>query len=140
MSVAITEQYVHDHFHLFAQHNSPAFFQRVSPTVHWQVMGSMAISGDYHSLEEFKAKAFSRVVARLDGRMAFNITRVIVSGREAAVEMPVDTDSVRQKNGQPLPNVHLWLVKYDDAGVIVDVRMYMDGVLMQQLLDNNPGP
>ena len=140
MSVDITEQYVRDHFHLFCAHDAPAFFQRVSPQVRWRVMGSMAISGDYHSLDEFQTKAFSRVAARLEGHMTLTLTGCLVSGREAAVEMEVDVDSVRQKNGQPLPNTLAWVVKYDDSGVIDSIRMYMDGVLMQQLLDDNPGP
>ena len=139
MSVTINEQYVRDHFRLFCEHNGPAFFKRVSPMVHWHVMGSIpTLSAEYRSLNEFQTKAFNRVGARLDGRMTLTLTNCIVSGQQAVIEMAVDADSCKQKNGQPLPNTHCWVVHYDDSGVIDRIRMYMDGVLMAQLMTNNP--
>ena len=140
MSVTIDESYVREHFSFFCKHEPAAFFSRVSPNVHWHVMGSIAVSGDYHSLGEFQAKAFNRVGARLDGRMTLALTSCFVSGRQAAVEMTVDVDSVKQKNGKPFPNTHCWIVQYDDSGVIDSIRMYLDGVLMEQLITTNPGP
>ena len=140
MSVVLTEQYVREHIGLFCKHDPLNFFKRVSPTVRWQVMGTIDISGDYHSLEEFQTKAFSRVGARLDGHMTLTLTNCFVSGQQAAVELVVDVDSVKQNNGQPFPNVHCWIVQYDDKGVLNAIKMYMDSKLMQELIVNNPGP
>lgn len=140
MSVVLTEQYVRHHFTHFCQHNPAAFFSHVSPAVHWQVMGSMDISGQYHSVQQFQSKAFNRVAARLTGSMTLTLTNCIVSGQQAAVEMVVNVDSVKQVNGAEFPNAHCWVVHYDESGVIDRIRMYMDGVLLQQLLTDNPGP
>ena len=139
MSVAIDEQYVRDHFGLFCRHDNPAFLQRVSPTVHTRLMGSMSISGDYHSLDEFASKALGRVASRLDGHMTLTLNSCIVGGRRAVVEMAVDVDSVKQKNGAPFPQQHCWVVHYDDSGVIDDMRIYLDGVMTEQFLASNPG-
>ena len=140
MSVTIDEQYVRDHFRLLCTHDVPAFYACISPTVHWRIMGSMDLSGDYYSLDEYMSTAFRPVSARLEGHMMLTLTHCLVSGRRAAVEMEVDVDSVKQKNGQPLPNTHCWICEYDDNGVIGSIRMYIDELLMQQVITNNPGP
>ena len=141
MPVVVDEEYVRAHFLHFCEHDRPAFFNLISPSVHWRVMGSIpTLSGTYYSLADYQTQGFSRAGARLDGRMTLTLTNCIVSGRQAVVEMSVNVDSVRQKNGKLLPNEHCWIVHYDESGVIDSVRMWMDGVLMQQLMTENPGP
>jgi len=141
MSVVIDEQYVRNHFERYCHYDRAGFFALISPTVHLRLMGSIPeLSGDYHSADEFQTKVLGRIVARLDGKMTVKLTSCIVSGQQAAVEMITNVDSVKQKNGRPLPNVYCWVAHYDESGVVDTMRLYVDGVLINELMTNNPGP
>ena len=138
MSVTIDEQYVRAHFNHFCQHDNAAFFKLISPTSHFRIMGHISnLSGDYHSLDDFLTRGFSQVGARLSGHMTLTLTDCMVSGQQATVEMTVDVDSVKQNNGKPFPNTHCWTVHYNEQGAVDKARIYLDGVLLQELLTTN---
>lgn len=137
MSVTVDEQYVRDHLApLCASYDVRAFFARWSPDVHCRIMGTHGLSGDYRSLDAFRQQ-FARMAPRMDGPITLDLSSVLVSGREAVVEMLAHC---RQKNGEPYPQTHCWVMRYDDQGIVVEARMYMDGVLIDQTIANNPGP
>ena len=60
-------------------------------------------------------------------------------GRRATVELLVDVDSVKQKNGKPFPNAHCWVVHYNEQRVVDEARIYLDGVVVQELMTTNTG-
>ena len=141
MSVTIDEQYVRNHFLHFCRYERAAFLQLVSPTVSWRIMGTIdGISGQYHSIDEFASKALMPINARLEGEMLLELTGCLVSGRRAVVELEAKTDSVKQKNGRPYPACYCWVVHYNDAGLVDELREYMDERLITELLTQNPGP
>ena len=37
-------------------------------------------------------------------------------------------------------NTLCWLLRYDEAGLVVQVRLYVDGVLSKQSIRENPVP
>ena len=92
-------------------------------------MGSHPLSGHYHTLDDFR-KQFGRMAPRMEGPITMELTGLVVSGRQAVVELLA---SCMQKNGQPYPQTHCWLLWYDDAGMVERARMYMDGVLIEQV-------
>ena len=121
MSAAVDEQYVRDHFQHLCRDDAQNFFRQVSPSVTVHVMGHIPhLSGDYSSLDDFVKRGFSQVAARLEGHQTFTLTDCMVSadGRRATVELLVDVDSVKQKNGKPFPNAHCWVVHYNEQRIV----------------------
>ena len=137
MSSPLDEQYVRDHFRpLCASYDVRTFFQRWSPTVDCRVMGSHALSGHYHTLTDFQAR-FARMSPRMEGPITLDLTSLIVSGHQAVVELLAHCT---QKNGDPYPQTHCWILRYNVEGIVDQARLYMDGVLIDQTIKNNPGP
>jgi len=136
MAVSIDEQYVRQHFELLSGH-ADDFFARVSPTVDWTVMGSHALSGHYTSLQHFRESTFARLNPRMQSPLALKVSQVIVSGQQAAVELSADG---KQKNGSPFDNKYCWIVGYNEKGIVEAVRAYLDGILVNQAINENEGP
>jgi ketosteroid isomerase-like protein len=53
----------------------------------------------------------------------------------ATVELEADA---LQKNGNPYNQRYAWVMRFDDKGMIVQVRAYLDSALVQQAVDDNP--
>ena len=137
MSSPLTEQSVRAHFApLCASYDVATFFQRWSPTVDCRIMGSHGLSGHYHTLADFRAQ-FGRMAPRMQGPITLQLNNLIVSGQQAVVELLANCT---QKNGDPYPQTHCWVLRYDSNGIVEQASMYMDGNLITQTLQNNPGP
>ena len=135
--VTVDEQYVRDHLApLCASYDVRTFFQLWSPDVDCRVMGSHQLSGHYRTLADYR-KQFGRMAPRMQGAITMELTGLIVSGRQAVVELLA---SCKQANGDPYPQTHCWVLTYDESGMVEQARCYMDGVLIDQTIANNPGP
>ena len=135
--MTVDEQYVRSHFKLLADADYDGFFARVSPSVSWTVMGSHALSGQYNTPSEFHKHTSARLNPRMESPLALKLTNCIVSGQQAAVELSA---TAQQKSGKPFDNKYCWVVHYDDEGVIKSVRAYLDGILVNQAINENSGP
>ena len=135
----VSAAYVRQHFAVLASQQPADFFTKVSPSVDWTVMGSHALSGRYTSLESFQRSTFARLTSRMQEGMALRITQVIVDdSNRACVEL--SAEGSKQKNGKPFNNHYAWVVRYNDEGVIDEVRAYLDGHLVNEAINENPGP
>ena len=65
--------------------------------------------------------------------MEFKVDHIYVSGDTAIVEM---TSTSTALNGRPYPQKFCWVTRFVD-GLIVEVRAYLDSVLVQQVIDEN---
>lgn len=109
------------------------FFEQVADDVRWTVMGTHPLAGTYDSKAEFIEKTFTRLNKLLVGPVDLRVDNVIVSGDEAAVEM---ASLSMAKNGKPFDNTYCWVVRFAD-GVIIEVRAYVDSVVVQRVIDEN---
>ncbi|KAI8631876.1 hypothetical protein F5Y19DRAFT_472760 [Xylariaceae sp. FL1651] len=107
----------------------------VADDVHWTVMGTHALSGVYESKQAFLSQSASRIGAVLDGPLKLNIIKVIGGEIEewAVIEMAANA---RLKNGKPYNNKYSWTTRWKD-GKIVEVRAYLDGLTLNQTLEEN---
>ncbi|KAI0968976.1 hypothetical protein F4678DRAFT_440556 [Xylaria arbuscula] len=107
----------------------------VADDVHWTVMGTHTLSGVYESKSAFLSQSASRIAAVLDGPMKLNITKVIGGEVEdwAVIEMVADA---HLKNGKPYNNIYSWSTRWKD-GKIVEVRAYLDGLILNRALEEN---
>ena len=128
----VDEAFVREHFGLLADERRPAFFQRVSPTVDWTVLGSCGISGHFTSKPEVAKRISARLTSRMKGPIVLVVTDVLMgSDSRASVEMAA---SGTLKSGKPWNDQFIWVVHYNEEKVIDNVREWVDGNLIDQVL------
>ncbi|RMZ26861.1 hypothetical protein D0859_09068 [Hortaea werneckii] len=110
--------------HLGTSDPSP-FFDRVSPDVVWDVM------------EAWKQGALGTINQILREPLALKVVNVVGGGRDqewALVELEANAVC---KNGMPYPQRYAWVMRFDETGIIVQVRAYLDSALVQKAVDSN---
>ena len=132
--MALTLEYVTKLFENLETGKNNIFFDSVADDVHWTLMGTHPLAGVYNSKAEFLNATFERVANLLkEGPIVMRIDHIYVSGDTAIVEM---TSTSTALNGEPYPQKFIWVTRFVD-GSIVEVRAYLDSVLVQQLIDKN---
>ena len=136
-AVPITEQHVRGHFRpLCEEYDSATFFRGFVADVDCRIMGSHVEAGHFHSVTEWQSQPY-RARPRLTGAVTFDIVSCIVSGRRAVVELQ---EHATLMNGKPFDNQHCWVLRYNDRGLADEVRLYMDGVMINTAIRENPLP
>ena len=97
-------------------------------------MGTHPLAGVYNSKADFLKHTFERLARIIKGgSVIMKIDHIYVSGDTAIVEM---TSTSVALNGRPYAQKFCWITRFAD-GLIVQVRAYLDSVLVQQLIDEN---
>ena len=130
----ITHEEVRDLFGLLETNNAGLFFDQVVDDVHWVVMGTHPLAGEYHSKDGFLTATFKRLDAILEEGVVLKVTQVYVDGMTAIVEMKSLSNA---KSGKPFNNVYCWIVVFNEDKKITSVRAYVDSALVQQVIDEN---
>ena len=128
----LDKKYVEDLFENL-KINTDKFFEKVSKDVHWTVMGTHPLAGEYLSKEEFVNHTFRRLNKILKEGIILAINNILVDGDYAVVEMKSLSTA---RNGKPFNNAYCWVVKFN-GDIITHVRAYLDSSLVQQLIDEN---
>ncbi|MGB8935833.1 MAG: nuclear transport factor 2 family protein [Candidatus Nitrosopolaris sp.] len=131
--MALTVDYVTKLFENLSTGKTSVFFDSVIDDVHWTVMGTHPLAGVYNSKADFLKHTFERLSKVLKGGALLKVDHTFVSGDIAVVEM---TSISTTLNGKPWPNTYCWVTRFVD-GLIVEVRAYLDSVLVQQMIDEN---
>ncbi|KUI69007.1 hypothetical protein VM1G_04337 [Cytospora mali] len=115
--------------------DAAAFYTHVADNVSWTVMGTHALSGHYDSKASFLSTSVARIGAVLEGPMKLQVRSIIGGDEEewAVIEMVAQS---RCKNGMVYDNTYSWSTRWDD-GKIVEVRAYLDGLLLNKALSEN---
>ncbi|KAK5738652.1 hypothetical protein LTR17_005784 [Elasticomyces elasticus] len=122
--------------HLAASDPSP-FFERVSPNVVWDVMGTHPAAGHFTSLESWKKGALGVINERLKEPLKLKVVNVLGGGDQDWATVELEANSVC-KNGMEYPQRYAWVMRFDENGTIVQVRAYLDSALVQKAVDQNP--
>jgi uncharacterized protein len=123
-----------DFFENLSNGKTNAFFDSVVDDVHWTVMGTHPLAGVYNSKADFLNHTFERLGKILKKRpVVMKLDHIYVSGDTAIVEM---TSTSTALNGRRYPQKFCWVTLFVD-GLIVEVRAYLDSVLVQQVIDEN---
>jgi uncharacterized protein len=132
--MALTLEYVAKLFENLSIKKTNIFFDSVTDDVHWTVMGTHPLAGVYKSKTDFLKNTFERLGKVLkEGSVVMKVDHIYVSGDIAVVEM---TSTSTALNGRPYSQKFCWLTRFVD-GSIVEVRAYLDSVLVQQVIDEN---
>ncbi|KAK4894062.1 hypothetical protein LTR17_024863 [Elasticomyces elasticus] len=122
--------------HLATSDPSP-FFERVSPDVVWDVMGTHPAAGHFTSLESWKKGALGVINERLKEPLKLKVVNVLGGGDQDWATVELEANSVC-KNGMEYPQRYAWVMRFDENGTIVQVRAYLDSALVQKAVDQNP--
>jgi uncharacterized protein len=133
--MALTVDYVTRLFENLSNGKTNAFFDRVVDDVHWTVMGTHPLAGVYNSKADFLNHTFERLDKILKGgSVVMKLDHIYVSDDTAIVEMT--STSTTALSGRPYAQKFCWVTRFVD-GLIVEVRAYLDSVLVQQVIDEN---
>ena len=134
--MAPTSDRVRELFSHLESGEADGFFAHVAEDVHWTVMGTHPLAGEYRSKAEFRASTFARLNKVLREGVLLRVTHLIVQDEWAVVELEALSTAL---NGMPFANRYCWVCRF--AGeTIVEVRAYLDSALVAQLLAENEAP
>jgi ketosteroid isomerase-like protein len=130
----LSTAYVRDIFKNLESGDGKGFFDHVSNDVDWIVEGTHPLAGHYHSKAEFLAHTFEKLEKVLRQGAELYVEHVLLSGDWAVVELRSDATA---KNGLRFDNRYCWICRFVN-GVVVEVRAYLDSVLVARLFEENP--
>ncbi|KAI1483969.1 hypothetical protein F4774DRAFT_364149 [Daldinia eschscholtzii] len=130
-----TKARVREIFAHLAAGDPVAFYAHIADDVDWTIMGSHALSGHYTDKATLTSKATSRTGGLFEGPVKMRIVDVIGGEVEewAVVEMALDGIC---KNGLVYNNTYSWSTRWQN-GKIVQVRAYLDGLILNRALAEN---
>ncbi|KAI0887454.1 uncharacterized protein GGS22DRAFT_198738 [Annulohypoxylon maeteangense] len=129
-----TKEHIRQVFSHFAEGNAEAFYAHVADDVDLTLTGSHALAGRYDKAT-FRSQALARVNCIFDGPVKLHVRSIIGGEVEewAVIEL---TAEARCKNGLVYDQTYSWSTRWKD-GKIVEVRTYMDGLLLNKALAEN---
>lgn len=130
----VAEDEVRKLFSKLESGDGKGFFNHVADNVDWTVQGTHPLAGRYHSKEEFFKHTFARLNKILPGGTQLHVEAIHVSGNWAFVEL---RSMATARNGMRFDNRYCWVVRFE-KGLIVEVRAYLDSMLVWKLFQENP--
>jgi ketosteroid isomerase-like protein len=132
--MTITPDRVRDIFKGLESGDGAAFFDHVADNVDWIVEGTHPLAGHYLSKRAFIEGTFAKLGQVLPQGAQLHTEHVIVQDDEAVVELH---SLATAKNGMRFDNRYCWVCRFA-AGKIVEVRAYLDSVMVARLFKENP--
>jgi ketosteroid isomerase-like protein len=130
----LTPDYVREVFKNLESGDGKEFFDHVADNVDWTVEGTHPLAGHYHSKAEFLAHTFEKLSKVLPKGAELYTEHLLVSGDWAVVELH---SKAIAKNRFKFDNRYCWICRFVN-GTIVEVRAYLDSVLVARLFEENP--
>ena len=134
VSQELNTAYVREIFENLESGDGKGFFDHVLDGVDWIVEGTHPLAGHYHSKAEFLAHTFDKLEKVLLHGTELHTEHVLVSRDWAVVELH---SLATAKNGLRFDNRYCWVCRFVD-GTIVEVRAYLDSVMVARLFEENP--
>src|SRR6202162_3406671 len=130
----ITEDYVRRIFKGLEQGDGAGFFEHVDDKVDWIVEGTHPLAGHYKSKSDFIAGTFAKLGKVLPKGAQLHVEHLLVKDDQAVVELH---SLATAKNGMRFDNRYCWVNRFANDK-IVEVRAYLDSVMVKRLFDENP--
>jgi ketosteroid isomerase-like protein len=130
----LSTAYVREVFKHLESGDGKGFFDHVADNVDWIVEGTHPLAGHYHSKADFLAHTFEKLAKVLPQGAQLHTEHALVSGDWAVVELH---SLATAKNGMRFDNRYCWICRFVN-GPIVEVRAYLDSVLVARLFEENP--
>jgi len=130
----LSTAYVRESLKNLESGDGKGFFDHVLDDVDWIVEGTHPLAGHYHSKADFLAHTFEKLAKVLPKGAELHTEHVLVSGDWAVVELH---SLATAKNGLRFDNRYCWVCRFVND-MIVEVRAYLDSVMVARLFEENP--
>ena len=130
----LSTAYVREIFKNLESGDGKGFFDHVLDDVDWIVEGTHPLAGHYHSKADFLAHTFEKLAKVLPKGAELHTEHVLVSGDWAVVELH---SLATAKNGLRFDNRYRSVCSFVND-MIVEVRAYLDSVMVARLFEENP--
>ena len=123
-----------DREQLFAKLAHPAttdkFFERVSDSVSWTVMGTHPLAGTYTSKQAFFGSTFAILGPLMRDGLHLEVRNLHVAGDYTIAELQAIATTAE---GVPFDNQYCWVCRFD-GDQIVEVRAYLDSAMVAYVI------
>ncbi|KAI4098397.1 MAG: hypothetical protein LQ339_006452 [Xanthoria mediterranea] len=139
----LTDAHIRSIFSLLTQPATDAFFTHMRDDVAFTVTGQSFLSGHWDSKASYRAATFEKLGALIAApgiklRIAEGAAGVIVGqggeggGGWAAVDL--ETVDTFTKGGVRYEQRYVWLVRFDEMGLMKEVRTWLDTLTLERVL------
>ncbi|KAF2158858.1 hypothetical protein M409DRAFT_30644 [Zasmidium cellare ATCC 36951] len=111
------------------------FYDRVAHDVTWDVPGSSSGSGHFTSLDQWRKIALGGTNEALASPLKFKLVHVIGGGDQAWAAVEMEALDAVSKTGTPYPQKYCWIMRFNEQGIVVQVRVYADTQLSQSMIE-----
>lgn len=119
-----------DREQLFAKLADPAtngeFFERVSDTVSWTIMGTHPLAGEYTSKKAFFDASFAVLGPLMRDGLGLKLLNLHITDDYTIAELQATATTTE---GVPFDNRYCWVCRFDGE-LIVEVRAYLDSAMV----------
>lgn len=129
MSIVENKKLIQDAFTAWANGDGMAFFNLLTDTATWTVMGSCPISGTYVGRQRLVEDALTPQREKLAGPPTPTVINIIVEGDTLVIQW---TGKGTTKTGQPYNNSYCYVVQMDN-GKIIRGTAYLDTDLVRSI-------
>ncbi|MEZ2373043.1 nuclear transport factor 2 family protein [Arthrobacter sp. RCC_34] len=105
---------------------SSTFFEHVSDTVQWTVMGTHPLAGLYTSKQDFFDATFAVLPGLMRNGLTLKVERFHDADEYGIVELRAEATTLE---GVPFDNRYCWVCRFENE-VIVEVRAYLDSAMV----------
>ena len=129
MSIVENKKLIQDAFTAWANGNGMAFFNLLTDTATWTVMGSCPISGTYVGRQRLVEDALTPLREKLAGHPTPRVTNIIAEGDTIVIQW---TGTGTTKTGQPYNNSYCCVVQMEN-GKFTRGTAYLDTDLVRSI-------
>jgi uncharacterized protein (TIGR02246 family) len=129
MSLVENKKLIQDAFTAWANGDGMAFFNLLTDTATWTVMGSCPISGTYVGRQRLVEDALTPLREKLAGHPTPRVINIIAEGDTIVIQW---TGKGTTKTGQPYNNSYCYVVQMEN-GKITRGTAYLDTDLVRSI-------
>jgi len=129
MSIVENKKLIQDAFTAWANGDGMAFFNLLTDTATWTVMGSCPISGTYVGRQRLVEDALTPLREKLAGHPTPRVINIIAEGDTIVIQW---TGQGTTKTGQPYNNSYCYVVQMEN-GKITRGTSYLDTDLVRSI-------
>lgn len=130
--MTLTREFIQSLFAKLEEGNSSAFFAQLDDKATWTISGSADLCGTWSKAEFLKA--VSIINGALKEGLTFKVNHLHIAGDIVIAEMESNSTML---NEEPYAQSYCWVLRFEGEKII-EVRAYLDTLLFQRALLNNP--
>lgn len=124
------QQLIKDAFDAWEAGDGQAVFRLMAEDLHWAIIGTTPISGEYKSRSEFLDMVNTKLMTRLSGPLRPTVQRIFGDGTTVIAQF---VSAAPTHAGPEYHQTYCWVMEVDD-GAIQRGTAYLDTALIERVL------